>query len=405
MAIKRILLFDIYTTGHHGYYSAYLSRYLLEKGYKVMFITCEDERTKSIFKNIPELEIEYVEGNPHERISKSFVKRNIQLFKIFKKGLSIAMNWKANIIHFLTLDYNILPLYPAILKLQKHNIVCTLWWPYFISYRKAKNLNLFKKAYYKITSIMLKHMLKTNVIDLLFVHSANIKELINLEFKFKNFFDQKIVVIPDPVVTSYGQFSIKDARKMLNLPEEATIMLYFGILNKIKGIDILLESIANIKGYFYLVIAGRPVDFSQTDIDIYKKKLDEPYKIIDHIGYIPEDKVNLYFLSADVVVIPYRKSFLGTSGVLQRACGAGKPVIATDVGEVGKAVRENNLGIVVEPESVIALREGILNFLTNKEKIIKEAGKNALEYANKHSVTKTVEIVESAYLKVFNKDQ
>lgn len=402
MAIKRILLFDIYTTGHHGYYSAYLSRYLLEKGYKVMFITCEDERTKSIFKNIPALEIEYVEGNPHERISKSFVKRNIQLFKIFKKCLSIAMNWKADIIHFLTLDYNILPLYPAILKLQKHNIVCTLWWPYFISYRKAKNLNLFKKAYYKITSIMLKHMLKTNVIDLLFVHSANIKELINSEFKLKNFFDQKIVVIPDPVVTSYGQFSIKDARKTLNLPENATIMLYFGILNKIKGVDILLEAIAGIRSDFNLVIAGRPVDFSQTDIERYKK-LDD--KIIDHIGYIPEEKVNLYFLSADAVVIPYRKSFLGTSGVLQRACGAGKPVIATDVGEVGRAVMEYNLGIVVEPESVIALREGILNFLTNKEKIIKETGKNALEYADKHSVTKTVEIVESAYLKVINKDQ
>jgi len=65
------------------------------------------------------------------------------------------------------------------------------------------------------------------------------------------------------------------------------------------------------------------------------------------------------FKIADVVVPPHKKSFHAQSSVLNLAIGYEKPCIVSDVGGIGETVRRYDLGIVVEPESISELKEGI----------------------------------------------
>jgi len=399
---SKIVLFDIYTTGHHSYYALALSKYLYQKDYEVIFVTFKDERTDAYFKDIPYLKIEYIGGNPHNEISKNFFIRNLQVTKILTKCFNIANAHRAKIFHILYLDHNIIPLFFArkIFK-PKFNILGTLFWPYFISNKKT---DLFHRIYYKITALLLKEMILKKKLNSLFVHTNNIKELIVQELNLKDTEPGNVMVIPDPSLIFYNYCSQEEARERLRLPKNEIILLYFGVLTREKGLDILLEAIKEIKGKFKLLIAGRPVYFTKSYIEAYKTQLDEPTKIIDHIEYISQDDVPFYFLSADAVILPYRKSFLGTSGVLQQACGAGKPVIATNVGEIGETVRKYNLGIVVSPESPDSLREGIQEFLKNYQEMIKKIKQNAIKYAEEHSWEKMAEITETTYRNILKNE-
>ena len=397
---EKIILFDIYTTGHHGYYALALSKYLYEKGYEVIFITFRDERTEVYFKDNPCLKVEYLGGNPHKQIKSNFLMRNIQIFRYLNKCFNLANSYRAKILHILYLDHNIIPLFLALkVNNPKFNVLGTLFWPYFIN---NKNANLFHKYYYKLTAFLMKNLLLKKKLSCLFVHTSNIKNLIEKELKLEDFNNGKIVTIPDPSLMFHEYCSTKEARKRLNLPQDEPILLYFGVLTYEKGLDILLDAIKDIKERFKLVIAGRPVYFTKSYIESYKAQIEDASKIVNHIKYIPQEDVPLYFLSADAVILPYRKMFLGTSGVLQQACGAGKPVIVTDVGENGKAVKNYNLGIVVEPESPDALRKAIQCFLRNHKEIIERKKQNILNYAEEHSWIKMSEITELVYRSFFN---
>lgn len=393
---NKVVLFDIFTTGHHGYYALNLAKYLNDKGIVPILVTFRDERTESLFQNSLYLKIEYIGGNPHLEIKNNFFIRNVQLYLAFKKCFDIAEKYNAKIVHVLYLDHNIIPLLGAIIiKRYKFSVLGTLFWPYFI---KGSNKDFFHKLYYQLTKKLLKYAMVNGLLKGLFVHTDNIKKLLLKGMNLNVSFNSNIIVVPDPSLNFYNYCSKKEARSKLGLPQDENILLYFGVLTFEKGIDILLNAIKTLDEKFKLVIAGRPVYFNKTFIDKFKNSLSDPERIISHLDYIPEDKVPLYFISSDVVILPYRKTFLGTSGVLQQACGAGKPVIVSNVGEVGYTVKKFNLGIVVEPESVDSLREGIKKFLSDKEYIQRLASENALRYAQEHSIKRTVEKIYSTYL-------
>ena len=120
--------------------------------------------------------------------------------------------------------------------------------------------------------------------------------------------------------------------------------------------------------------------------------------MILRLKYIPDEDIATYFSAVDAVVLPYRRTFKGTSGILQRAAAAGKPVIVSDVGEVGPIVRENNFGIVVDPESSESLAGGIKQFLAQPLKWREQVKFRAIQYAKTNHWRKMASGVRRAYL-------
>jgi glycosyltransferase involved in cell wall biosynthesis len=125
------------------------------------------------------------------------------------------------------------------------------------------------------------------------------------------------------------------------------------------------------------------------------------HTVIEHLGFMPDEDVSLYFMAADAVMMPYRRSHYewGTSGILNLAISARKPVICSDMGTIGKIVKEKSFGITVAPESVCSLAEGISHFLNNQEKIKKKMENSANNYLMESDWSKVVKEIEECYNK------
>ncbi len=397
MKDNKIILYDLVTDGHHIKYVIYLVRYLYKKGNEVMFVTHkEDNRTKLLENERYNILIKYINHDSSVYIKKNFLNRNIHIWKGLEECFKLVEDWKANIMCLMCIDHNEIAFCIQTLKRKKQNlkIFAFLIWPYFI-YKKNERINVFKRIYYELNKRILKKLLEKRILNGLFVHTDGIKKSIIKEFGWRsNKEKEKIIVIPDPTEKFYGYCSEEKAREKLKLPKNITLLLFFGKLRWDKGPDFLLEAIKNIKGNFKLVIAGQPDYINLSNIENYKKYLTEKDKIITRIKYISEEEVKYYFLAATAVILPYRKVFKGTSGILQNASAAGKPVIASNVGEIGRTVKKYSLGIIVKPESISALHKGIQKFLKNKDQIINTTIQNALNYAEQHSWQKMAEIVE-----------
>ena len=66
------------------------------------------------------------------------------------------------------------------------------------------------------------------------------------------------------------------------------------------------------------------------------------------IGLVSLERKRELFAQASIVVLPYT-SFASQSGVLHDAYGHGRPVVVTDVGALGRSVREDGTGLVAPP--------------------------------------------------------
>jgi D-inositol-3-phosphate glycosyltransferase len=156
-----------------------------------------------------------------------------------------------------------------------------------------------------------------------------------------------------------------EAKRLLALPSSARVLLFFGTILPYKGLDVLLEAFSLLstqRSDLYMVVAGEPLE----DFTPYRRAIERfdlgPRTILD-LRYIPFDEFPKYFLSADVVVFPYRHIY--QSGVLQLAYGFGRPVAATNVGGLGELIAEDRTGVVAPAVDPRALADVVLRLLSD----------------------------------------
>lgn len=171
---------------------------------------------------------------------------------------------------------------------------------------------------------------------------------------------------PHPVYDHYGEIIPREvALAHLKLDTEFRYLLFFGFIREYKGLDILLEAMADqrIRGQrIRLIVAGE----FYGNADFYRKLI-EQYRIEDllvmHTDYIPSEVMNDYFCGADLVVQPYRSAT--QSGVTQVGYHFDKPMLVSNVGGLAEIVADGKSGYVVEPQSR-AIADAIIDFYVNE---------------------------------------
>ncbi len=264
-------------------------------------------------------------------------------------------------------------------KQQKIRLLIIHWWtPFFAPcfYTISKIVKFFSDA--KILyichnvlpheskyadKIMTKFMLSTG--DFFIVHS---KEDFNNLIKFLHKAKKdtiKIAFHPAYELFNFEPLEKENAKKMLNLTGK--IILFFGFVRKYKGLDYLIDAMPEVIREIdaTLLIVGEFWEGKAEYVERIKNRgIEKKVVIIDK--YVPNEDVALYFMSADLVVLPYISAT--QSGVIQIAYAFNRAVITTDVGGLPDVVDDGKTGYVVKNRSSIALAEKITKyFRDNKE--------------------------------------
>jgi D-inositol-3-phosphate glycosyltransferase len=208
----------------------------------------------------------------------------------------------------------------------------------------------------------------------------------------------KIAVIP------HGNFvhvidSIPDqfgSRASLGIPANAKVLLFFGHIKDVKGLDLLIQALPLVLQRHpdaFLVIAGKPwkSDFSRSELLIDKFKLRQ--NCLLHIRHIPDEDVPRYYSAGDVVVLPYRRIY--QSGVVLMAMNYGKAVLVSDIQGMAEIVRDGETGFVFRSGDQDDLARRLCHVLENSTSRASVASRG-LEYVRKHHDWRSIGIQTAA---------
>ncbi|MFW5644923.1 MAG: glycosyltransferase [Bacteroidota bacterium] len=175
----------------------------------------------------------------------------------------------------------------------------------------------------------------------------------------------KISTIPNLIDTDY--FSLPEKKR----DREPFIIISFGILEYVKGFDILIKAFAeflkNHNGEAFLRIGGRGTKYKKL------KKLARDMGVGDRVslhGYVPREEVKREMQLANLFVLPSRFEAFGV--VLIEAMATGCPVISTYSGGPEYIVKDSD-GLLVEPDNVESLVNAIRSIYENYENYDREA--------------------------------
>jgi D-inositol-3-phosphate glycosyltransferase len=201
----------------------------------------------------------------------------------------------------------------------------------------------------------------------------------------------KNILSPHPVYDNFGDAIDKNfAREKFNLKPDDRVILFFGFIRQYKGLDILLEAMADerirrlgIKA----IVAGEYYE----DAAPYKKLIHDlhlQYSLILKDDFIPNEEVKYYFSAADIVVQPYKSAT--QSGISQICYHFEKPMIVTRVGGLPEIVPHMRCGYVcdVNPHSVA---DAIIDFFTHSKR--PEFQEHLKEEKKKYSWKRMVEAI------------
>jgi glycosyltransferase involved in cell wall biosynthesis len=154
------------------------------------------------------------------------------------------------------------------------------------------------------------------------------------------------------------------ARISLNLPKDATIVLFFGIIRPYKGLSFLLRAMGRLKekGIVpYLVVVGEFWKDKQYYLRLIKQTgIQEHVRIEDR--YVPNEEADLWFRAADVLIAPYTQG-VTQSAVASLALGYGMPVIVTTQVAEGLEKSDKSIVYIVPPDDIEALTIEIARFI------------------------------------------
>jgi glycosyltransferase involved in cell wall biosynthesis len=217
------------------------------------------------------------------------------------------------------------------------------------------------------------------------VHSAWHKRQIEEQLKLGIPHSVPVVVVPYAAELPTEQIPQRIARRRIGLSYNGPLFLFFGMIRKDKGIEVLLEAIKKVTDEFKLLIVGSPFDYTIEELQSMIRGSGLEDRVITRFEYISENEIGDYFFAADAVVLPYRKSYVGGAGPLITACSYGKPVIASKVAEMAMILEDNEVGIGVVPEDASSLAEAIRRFISLPQNIKHKMSQNGLKLAGARS--------------------
>lgn len=212
-----------------------------------------------------------------------------------------------------------------------------------------KNLrifNKFKNLYKNKIRTVISHSQRTNNFLKSFGYDGRIFQVPHFKYIFPKSYERQKV--------SADIFESIDCNR-INL-------LFFGNLNKSKGVDILLDSVnhlhSELANKINVIIAGKDFDGS-----VWKIKAKPGRHVHIFSRHISDDELRYLYQSVDYLCLPYRKT--SQSGILEMAFYFKKPIISSTLDYFEKTLKEFPSFGVLAGNSVEDYSDTLKNIIIN----------------------------------------
>ncbi|MEX2681003.1 MAG: glycosyltransferase family 4 protein [Candidatus Sigynarchaeota archaeon] len=193
--------------------------------------------------------------------------------------------------------------------------------------------------------------------DLIIAISRELKLRI---LKESRILDQKRVIFLPNGVDGTKFFPQKAPRK------GSSTILCIGRIIEQKGFQVVISAVASLKHKFpaiKLAIIGEGEYLPSLKQLVSRLKLDD---IVSFIGVVPEEKLNEYYNSADILIVPSLR-IEGLPFTILEGMACQLPIIASRIGGIPTAIIDNVNGILIPPNNVSIMEQKIELLLENKE--------------------------------------
>ena len=137
-----------------------------------------------------------------------------------------------------------------------------------------------------------------------------------------------------------------EARAHLNIPADAKVALFFGVIHRKKNLHTALaaaQRVAKRLPNFHFVIAGRPRGRTLVDA-LYVKQLARLMRpgiaagwLEFRNGFVPNQAIVDYLAASDLVLFPHDQNYGSASGVFHLALSAGRATVCSTSPKFGEA--------------------------------------------------------------------
>ena len=209
-------------------------------------------------------------------------------------------------------------------------------------------------------------------------------------------FRDKCVVAPFGI--DQRRFQQPDARGVRALRArygQGPLLLFVGVLRYYKGLNYMLEAMANIPARL-LVVGDGPMGEPWRE---QARVLGLGDKVV-FTGRVPDEELPAYYQAADLFVLPSGERSEAYGLVQVEALSAGLPIVCTELGTGTSYVnRHGESGLVVSPKDPRALA-GAVNVLLEDENLRRQLARGARERATLFTLERMVQAVEQVYAEV-----
>jgi len=267
-------------------------------------------------------------------------------------SVSHARSSGISIFHFHIFYTNVLVLFNLlVVKILFGKVVLTVH--DVSSFSNSSNSSIIGNLIYKLTDKIITHneFSKSEIINV----NANLSSCIS--------------IVPHGNYTPFIniQYDKEKSKKQLGIPNNRRILLFFGMIKKVKGLEVLLSALKGVVKQnpdILLVIAGKPWE---NDFSTYQKIIDEnnlSKYILLHTKFIPQEDVEHYYCASDLVVLPYKKIY--QSGVLMMTLSYERPALVSDLAPIKEIISNNVNGFLFKTENVCDLTAKLNSILGNE---------------------------------------
>lgn len=289
----------------------------------------------------------------------------------------------------------------------------------------AKVIKMIKKRDNAISYLLLKDIFPQNAVDIevfkekslfnTFFRNKEINLYKNSDFigcmslknktyllEHNSFLDEhKIEVCPNSISPKYirplSNYEKQKVKQRLNIPNEATVLIYGGNLGKPQGIDFLIEILKEHQyreDIFYLII-GSGTEYEKLNQFIKAEKLNNCLLY----SALPKKEYEEYLKIADIglILLDYRFTIPNFPSRLLNYMEFSIPVLAAvdENTDVGDYLKDGNFGYSCVSNDLKQYTKVLNHMISNKKELVK-MGYNARQYLEEHyTVEKGVDIILS----------